>query len=262
MAWSQRAPLPKRLTVKHTRGETFIRDEILEASENSKFVIIDLESAATRLNAFVMAESDLVIIPMGDEQQDAEAAIETLAQVNMEAKLIGREIPVRILFARTQAAVKSRLARSLNAQVRDRVGAFTIELHARTAFAALHSYGGALYNMKPERIAGLAKAIGNAEAFTEELQTVLKEIEDTQRKAQNARSRQHSNPTVQMSIRMPEASYEQFREICRRERRTNGEQLEFMMATHLRLLRQAEQQGHSVKPFAADQVFAVDGEGD
>lgn len=42
-----------------------------------------------------------------------------------------------------------------------------------------------------------------------------------------------TNPTVQMSLRMPEATYEKFRDQCVRERYTNGEMIERMMAAYL-----------------------------
>lgn len=173
MSWAEKKALPPRLGVQQSRGEKFIHQEIEEALALAEFVIIDLEGAATRLNAFAMGESDLVIIPMGDEQPDAEGAIETLSQLALEARSLRREIPVRVLFARTQAAVKSRLARSLNQQVRDKVGSFTTELHMRTAFSSIHNLGGTLYDMDPEEVTGLAKAIGNAELFGEELMQVL-----------------------------------------------------------------------------------------
>lgn len=177
-AWANKQKLMNRLRVQSTRGERFIQDEIADAAQVSEFVIIDLEGAATRLNAFAMGESDLVIIPMGDEQQDAEAAIETLAYLGMEARNMRREIPVRILFARTKAAVKSRLQRSLNSQVRDRVGSFTTELHDRTAFSSLHNLGGTLYDMDQKEVSGLAKAMANADLFAEEVRHVLGWVED------------------------------------------------------------------------------------
>ena len=173
MSWAGKAKLPPRLKVEASKGERHIHGEIDQAKKTHDYVIVDLEGAATRLNAFAMGESDLVIIPMGDEQPDAEGAIETLAQLALEARTMRREIPVRILFARTQAAVKSRLARSLNTQIREKVGSFTTELHNRTAFSSLHNFGGTLYGMDPESVTGLAKAIGNAELFAEELHHVL-----------------------------------------------------------------------------------------
>lgn len=178
MRWADKAPLPGRLTVIKTRGERFIQDEIDKADQASDFVFVDLEGAQTRLNAFAMGESDLVIIPMGDEQQDAEDAIETLANLRREAKAMRREIPVRILFCRTKTAVKSRLEASLNEQVRNSVGAFTTELYARTAFASLHNLGGTLYDMDPDEVTGVAKAIGNAELLVDEMREVLGWVKD------------------------------------------------------------------------------------
>lgn len=174
VSWSDKAELPPRLTVMASEGERRIQDEIDNALKSSEFVILDLEGAATRMNAFCMSESDLVIIPMGDEQQDAEAAIETLAQLSMESRALRREIPVKILFNKTKSAVKSRLAKSLNEQVRQKVGAFSVELHERTAFSSLHHYGGSLYGMDPSEVGGLSKAIANAELFVEELLSTMK----------------------------------------------------------------------------------------
>jgi chromosome partitioning protein len=184
LSWAEKARLPGRLKVQATQGEKLIRAELRKAAEEAAFVLVDLEGAATRLNAFAIGASDLVIVPMGDEQQDAEAAIETVAQVSLESQATRREIPVRILFARTQAAVKSRLARSLNAQVRDRVGAFETELHARTAIASLHNLGGTLYDMDPNEVSGVARAISNAELFAEELMKLLEWLKIARRSAE------------------------------------------------------------------------------
>lgn len=173
MSWAEKGPLPERLKIITSKGERFIHDEISDALAVAKYVIIDLEGAATRTNAYAMGESDLVIIPMGDDQPDAEGAIETLAQVALEARALRRDIPVRILFARTQAAVKSRLAKSLNAQVRDKVGSFTTELHARTAYASLHHFGGTLHSLDTVEVSGVARAIANAELFVEEVLGIM-----------------------------------------------------------------------------------------
>lgn len=173
MSWAGKRALPQGLTAVASRGERSIHDEISEAKKGNDFVIVDLEGAATRLNAFAMGESDLVIIPMGDEQPDAEGAIETLAQLALEARAMRREIPVRILFCRTKAAVKSRLEKSLNAQVRNKVGSFTTELHQRTTFSSLHSVGGSFEDLNPAEVTGVDKAIENAERFAQELLGVL-----------------------------------------------------------------------------------------
>ena len=179
--WADKAPLSPRLEVLVSKGQSHIHDEIDEAAQRADYVIIDLEGAATRLNAFAMGESDLVIIPMGDEQPDAEGAIETVAELGLEARSLRREIPVRILFARTQAAVKSRLAKSLNAQIRDKIGSFSTELNSRTAFSSLHNFGGSLYDLDPEEVTGINKAIANAELFVEELKALFNQINEIRR---------------------------------------------------------------------------------
>jgi chromosome partitioning protein len=173
-AWYEKSPEPvANITLETCVREKAIHDVMDRAARTHDYVVVDLEGAATRLNAFVMSESDLVIIPMADEQPDAEGAIETLSQVALEARNLRREIPTRILFNRTQAAVKSRLAKSLNAQVRDKVGAFTAELHARTAYSSLHNYGGDLHDLPWDVVNGVDKAIANAELVTAEIQEVL-----------------------------------------------------------------------------------------
>lgn len=173
-AWSQRGSLPAKLQLTRSGGEKTIQDEIELASQRSAFVIIDLEGAATRLNAFAMGESDLVIVPLGDEQQDADAAVEALKQIRQEARFARREIPAALLFARTKAAVKARNARSLNAEMRAAVDAFKTELNDRTAYSSLHSYGGSLYELDRSIVGGVDKAIENAEAFATEVVAKLK----------------------------------------------------------------------------------------
>tara|TARA_R110000850_G_scaffold233967_1_gene358812 strand:+ start:15736 stop:16383 length:648 start_codon:yes stop_codon:yes gene_type:complete len=180
-AWADKADLPENITVLVCTREREIHDMIARADKEHDYVIVDLEGAATRLNAFAMGESDLVIIPMGDEQPDAEGAIETLSQVALESRAMRRDIPVRILFARTQAAVKSRLARSLNAQVREKIGAFSTELHARTAYSSLHNYGGTLHDLDRNQVTGVEKAIANADLVAAEIQEVLAWVREIRR---------------------------------------------------------------------------------
>jgi len=187
LKWSKRGTLSERVKVIASQGERSIHDEIEDAKSKSDFVILDLEGAATRLNAFAMGESDLVIIPMGDEQMDAEGAIETLAELKLQSRSTRRDIPARILFARTQAAVKSRLERSLNAQVRRKVGAFSVELNRRTAFSSLHNLGGTLYDMSESEVTGLIKAQANAERFAEEVVRDLKRLVKVNEAARVAR---------------------------------------------------------------------------
>jgi chromosome partitioning protein len=174
IAWAKRGSVPEKLRVVQSAGEKTIQDEIEIATERAAFVIIDLEGLASRLNAFAMGESDLVIVPLGDEQQDADAAVEALKQIRQEARFARRDIPSALLFARTKAAVKARNAKEINAEMRGAVDAFRTELNDRTAFSSLHSYGGSLYDLDRSAVGGVDKAIYNAEAFAAEVVAKLR----------------------------------------------------------------------------------------
>ncbi|RAH95686.1 chromosome partitioning protein ParA [Acuticoccus sediminis] len=173
--WSTLASLPKRVEVVTSAGERTIQDEIAAGRARASFVLIDLEGAASRLNSFAICESDLVIVPTGDEQQDADEAIETLAQVAMEGRARRREIEAAVLFTRTNAAVKSKLEKHINGELRAAVRTFATELNRRTAFSSLHNAGGGLRQLDRGEVSGIDKAIANAEAFAAEVVDMLEE---------------------------------------------------------------------------------------
>lgn len=178
--WSKLQTQPDRLQIITSDGERHIQDEISAARARATFVLIDLEGSASRLTSFAISESDLVIVPTGDEQQDADEAIETLTQISMESRARRREIPAAVLFARTNAAVKSKLEKHINSELRQAVRAFDTELHRRTAFSSLHNAGGGLRQLDPSEVNGIAKAIANAQAFTAEVIDLLEEARDAQ----------------------------------------------------------------------------------
>ncbi|NKX40294.1 ParA family protein [Rhodobacteraceae bacterium R_SAG2] len=173
--WSSLAPLPPSVKVVTSQGERFIQDEISDAQREASFVLIDLEGSASRLTSFAIAESDLVIIPSGEEQQDADAAIETLAEIEMEGRARRRAIPSAILFARTSAAVKSKLEKHIHRELMKVGRVMKTELHRRTAFSSLHNAGGGLRQLDPADVNGIEKALINAQAYTSEVIDILEE---------------------------------------------------------------------------------------
>lgn len=177
LRWSSLTPLARSLQVIASGGERSIQSEIDNAKSRAAFVLIDLEGSASRLTSFAIAESDLVIIPSGEEQQDADAAIDTLAEIGMEGRARRREIPAAILLARTSAAVKSKLEKHIHQELHRAGRVFKTELHRRTAFSSLHNAGGGLRQLDPNDVNGIEKAIANAQAFASE---VIELLEDAQ----------------------------------------------------------------------------------
>ncbi|WP_099828176.1 ParA family protein [Oceaniglobus indicus] len=178
--WSTLARLPDTLRVVTSGGERTIQDEIAEAQRAATFVVIDLEGSASRLTSFAIAESDLVVIPSGEEQQDADAAIETLAEIEMEGRARRRAIPTAILFARTSAAVKSKLEKHIHRELTKAGRVMQTELHRRTAFSSLHNAGGGLRQLDPADVNGIDKAVANAQAFVSEIVDILEESRHAQ----------------------------------------------------------------------------------
>lgn len=174
--WATVSTVPDSMEVIRSKGENFIQDEIDDAAAKVPFVIVDLEGTASKLASYAMAEADLVIIPSQEQQQDAEAAIETLAEVKRAGRSGRRDIPATVLLTRTKAAVKSRTAKSISADLRnhDAIGVLDTELVERDAFSALFSIGGTLHQLSIEDVPGLPKAKVNASAYAGEVIDMLR----------------------------------------------------------------------------------------
>lgn len=173
MRWAKKAGLPKTISVVSCADQNKIFEEIQIASEKSNVVLIDLEGVESVLNSRAIGKSDLVIVPMGDEQQDADDAVTTLQQVRLERQGANRDIAARVLFTRVQAAVKAKNEKDINAEMRKHVPCFKTELHKRTGYSALHSYGGTLETLKEKGVNGIDKCIDNAQNLAAEVLTVL-----------------------------------------------------------------------------------------
>lgn len=179
--WAALAPLPGegRLTIVDSGGERSIQDEIEEAAADSQFVIVDLEGSASRLAGFAISESDLVIIPSQEQYQDAQAAVETLAEIRREGRARKRDIPTAILFTRTKAAVKHRTHRHVASQLRgiDGLRIFDVELVERDAFSSIFASGGGLRQLDPKAVNGIDKALTNAGAYAQAVIDMLMETD-------------------------------------------------------------------------------------
>lgn len=173
--WSEIRELPEGIEVIATAGERAILDEIEEAATQAAFVIIDLEGSASRLASFAVGESDFVIIPSGEEQQDANAAIDTMAEIAREARARRKEIPSAVLFCRTKAAVKSKLEKHILGEMKSVALVFETQLNTRTAFSALHNAGAGLRQLDQNEYNGVDKAMANANAFAAETISFLED---------------------------------------------------------------------------------------
>lgn len=172
--WRDKAPLPEALKVIKCSEEGRVLDELEAGRERSDFVLFDTEGVASRINTMIALNSDLVVVPMGDEQQDAEDAIESLTQLKTDGRIVGKEVPARILFSKVKAAVKASFEKDINKEMRENVRTFKTELVSRAAYKQVHRDGGILRDIT-SGAGRLDKALENAEQFAAEVLDILRE---------------------------------------------------------------------------------------
>ncbi len=167
--WGQRGHAPDAMHIIPQPAEEDIIDVIETAAEQTPFVVVDLEGTANMLVAYAISRSDLVIIPAQASTMDGQSAAKAVRLVRQQERGFGRNIPFAVLFTRTSAAIRSRLEKALETQMRDAgVPMFQTHLIERSAYRALFDLGCPLEQL-PASVSNLDRAIDNARAFAGEV---------------------------------------------------------------------------------------------
>src|SRR5215207_2806178 len=133
--WSKRPGKPDNLEVMADITEDTIIDAITDAAHASAFVVVDLEGTASMMIPYAMSRADLVIIPTQGSQLDAAEAVKAIRVVKNQELAFRRQIPAAILFTRTNAAIRPRTLKSIEAEFqKNRLTIFEVQLHERDAF--------------------------------------------------------------------------------------------------------------------------------
>lgn len=174
--WATLPGKPARLTVVTNSSEKTILDEIDAASAKNQFVIVDLEGTASRLTSYAISQSDLVVIPMKEQQQDALAAIDVIQELKRDMKAVRRTIPFAVLFTQTRVVAKSRTARFVSGQFKanEKTPVFETEIHDRDAYSAMFSVGGGPRGLSARDVNNVEAAIRNASDFAAEVVAMLR----------------------------------------------------------------------------------------
>lgn len=176
--WAELPNKPHQLTVITTQGEKTILDEIEEAAGRDPFVIVDLEGTASRLMSYALGQSDYVIIPLKEQHQDSDAALDVIKEIQRDMKAVRRTIPYAVLFTMTKAIAKSRTSRDINRQFREsKVDTFITEIYDRDAYSAIFATGGSIRSLSPKEVNNISSAIKNVEDFTAETIRRLQEVQ-------------------------------------------------------------------------------------
>lgn len=174
--WSAKNPSAhENIKVERCLEKKELVQKVRAATNTYDYVLIDTEGAASERNAFAVNESDLIIVPMKDHQQDSEDAIDTIDEIESISESYRRKIPYRVLFTATKVVAKAKLQSFIAKSMREAYPVFDTELHDRTAFDAIMNSGTGLAGLDTKEISGVPEATENAISLIAELIAVLEE---------------------------------------------------------------------------------------
>lgn len=170
--------LPPNLTVLRNYSEDKIIDEIEDAATKAAFVVVDLEGIASKRVGNAISFSDLVIIPMGKDQQEARNTGDTIRAVRIESKRARRQIPYRVLFTRVKAVAEGGTQRHIETSIRKSIPDYVLktQIIERDIIKKIHSTGGPLQDIATGY--KLRDAEENIDAFAREVVQVLRGTRD------------------------------------------------------------------------------------
>lgn len=177
-SWAAAGITRNSVSVLSDISESRIIPTIDAARESRQFVIVDLEGTASRMVSRAITRSDLVLIPMQASAVDAAQAARAVGLVREEEQVIGRAIPVRVVFTRTSPQVPTKNERMIVEELRAaRVPMLTTHLNQRTAYQSVFTYKVGLDELDPALVNGIEAATSNAYRLAGEVVEVIRDLQ-------------------------------------------------------------------------------------
>ncbi|GBR17453.1 AAA family ATPase [Gluconobacter frateurii] len=154
--------------------EKNIVGQVNEKRSEYDFVFVDTEGVGNLLSSRAILKADFVLIPLQASVPDAIQANRVVQLIKDDEEAFERSIPHAFIFTRTNPAIKSKLEKAIRDEI-DEAGypVFQNQLNERSAFKAVF-YHNCLLSQLPNDVAGVDKAIQNAEQVADELMEKLK----------------------------------------------------------------------------------------
>lgn len=168
--WAAQGNAPANIGIVHDVSEQTIIDTIDRATEQTSFVIVDLEGTASKMVSYAISRADLVIIPTKASHLDAVESAAALYEVERVKKAFRVPISTAILFTQTNPAIRTRSLVALeNTFARHHTTVINCRLHEREAYRAMFAFGLPLRALDPEQARNIPAAIENAQALAAEV---------------------------------------------------------------------------------------------
>ena len=147
-------------------------DELVDKLDaNFDMLVVDMEGVKDLMASVVTMSADLVVIPLQLSPMDARNAASQVSIVRMASKHTKRAIPYTFLFTRTNAIIKTKLQKSIQAEMHN-LPVMSVSLVERAAYKHMHEDGQLLSELR--EVSGLEQAKANAIAFAQEIIDILK----------------------------------------------------------------------------------------
>ena len=178
--WGNLPGRPENIAIVNDVTEDSIVDQIEAASQNSQFIIVDLEGTASLMVANAIGMSDLVLIPTQGSSMDARGGAKIIRLINNQARMARRSIPHCVVLTRTSAALRTRALKNIQEQLRaNGIDVLDTGLVERAAYRDLLDFGGTLAGLDPAQVSNVDRAVENAREFAGEVIIKLKEVTNT-----------------------------------------------------------------------------------
>lgn len=165
-----------KFTVRTDVDENSIRRVIDEESSKAQFVLVDIQGRESRLMSRVIMACDLALVPLAPSEFDADPGADTVAVIAECEQDSNRRIPYRIVFNRTNPAIRTTSEKEIMEDIREGgLPLMTAHLHDRQAYRLMGRRKCSIYDLDAEKVSNLEKATDNAMQIAVEVIEVLRE---------------------------------------------------------------------------------------
>ena len=167
--WGEGDKVPSSMRIIPKPDEDSFIDVIEAEAAKMPFVIVDLEGTDSKLVAFAISRSDLVVIPTQAGPMEGDSAADAIKLVKQQERAFRIKIPFAVLMTRMSVVIRSKIERDLTAQMQSAsIPVFQTQLIERNAFKAMFAYKCPLDDL-PKSTYKLEDAKVNARAFAGEV---------------------------------------------------------------------------------------------
>ncbi len=173
--WYEGASLMPRLTVETYVSAPTIQKIVHERRSQWDFVIIDLPGIQSPLLASAVGLSDHVLVPIQGSSMDAQGGAQVLDLLRYLDRKAGISIPHSVVLSRVNPAITTRSMQAVQRLLSEQqIHVLDTPIAERGAFREMFDLHRPLRKLDGALTASGEKAVLNAEAFVQEVLTIVK----------------------------------------------------------------------------------------